>query len=81
MAVVQVGYLRGQRTPVIERGEANFNTLGMAMRGYFDFGVALHDSRCGVLSGRRLIAAGLLPPNPKQVARQPDPRPPFSPRA
>jgi hypothetical protein len=50
MAVVQVGYLRGQRTPIIERGEANFNTLGIAMRGYYDFGVAQHDSRCGVFS-------------------------------
>jgi hypothetical protein len=50
MAVLQVGYLRGQRTPIIERGEVNFNTLGMAMRSYWDFGVALLDSRCGVLS-------------------------------
>ncbi len=47
---VQIGYLRGQRTPVVERGEANFNTLGMAMRCYFDFGVALHDYRTGVYS-------------------------------
>lgn len=50
MAVVQIGYLRGQRTPVIERGEANFNTLGIAMRLFWDFGVALHDYRCGVFS-------------------------------
>jgi hypothetical protein len=49
-APVQIGYLRGQRTPVIERGETNFNTLGIAMRAYFDFGVALHDPRCAVFS-------------------------------
>lgn len=50
MAVLQVGYLRGQRTPIIERGEVDFNTLGMAMRGYYDFGVALLDYRTGVFS-------------------------------
>lgn len=49
-APVQIGYLRGQRTPIIERGEANFNTLGIAMRAYYDFGVALHDSRCAVFA-------------------------------
>ena len=49
-AVIQVGYLRGQRTPVIERGETNFNTLGISFRSYYDFGVALHDYRCGVFS-------------------------------
>jgi hypothetical protein len=50
MAVVQVGYLRGQRVPVIERGEPNFNVLGIAMRSWYDFGVALHDFRCGQFS-------------------------------
>jgi hypothetical protein len=49
-APVQVAYLRGQRVPVIERGETNFNTLGIAMRSYYDFGVALHDYRTAVLS-------------------------------
>ena len=33
MAVIQVGYLRGQRAPIIEPpGETNFNTLGLAIR-------------------------------------------------
>lgn len=50
MAIAQVGYLRGQRVPVIERGEANFNTLGISMRAFFDFGVSMHDNRCGVFS-------------------------------
>jgi len=50
MGTVQIGYLRGQRVPIIERGEAEFNTLGIAMRCYYDFGTALHDYRCGVWS-------------------------------
>lgn len=49
-AIVQVAYLRGQRTPTIERGEMNFNTLGIAMRAYWDIGVALFDPRAGVKS-------------------------------
>lgn len=49
-AVVQIGYLRGQRVPIIERGEAEFNTLGISLRCYYDFGVAAHDYRCGVWS-------------------------------
>ena len=47
-ATVQVGYLRGQRTPIVESGEPNFNTLGLSMRAVYDLGVALHDSRCGL---------------------------------
>jgi hypothetical protein len=50
LAVVQIGYLRGQRTPIIERGEAPFTVLGIQMRCIYDFGVALHDYRCGVYS-------------------------------
>jgi hypothetical protein len=44
-APLQIGYLRGQSTPIIERGEANFNTLGIYLRCIYDFGVALHDYR------------------------------------
>jgi hypothetical protein len=43
-APLQIGYLRGNRTPIIERGEAPFTTLGMHMRCYYDFGIAPHDS-------------------------------------
>jgi hypothetical protein len=49
-APVQIGYLRGQRKPTIERGECNFNTLGMALRLFYDFGVAAHDYRSAVWS-------------------------------
>ena len=42
---VQIAYLNGQRTPTIEQGEADFDTLGMGWRAYFDFGVAYQDWR------------------------------------
>lgn len=41
----EIGYLRGQRTPTIERGETDFNTLGIRFRVYFDFGVREQDHR------------------------------------
>lgn len=34
----------------IESGDADFNQLGMQWRGYFDFGVAMQDSRAAVKS-------------------------------
>jgi hypothetical protein len=50
MAVIQIGYLRGQRAPTIERGELDFNHLGIGMRAFYDFGVAQHDFRTGVFA-------------------------------
>jgi hypothetical protein len=50
VAAIEIAYLRGKRTPTIESGETDFNTLGMQWRGYFDFGVALQDSRAAVKS-------------------------------
>lgn len=41
----QVGYLAGRRSPTIETADAEFNTLGLAMRCYWDFGVAHIDYR------------------------------------
>ena len=35
----EIGYLKGKRTPTIERGETDFNTLGQWFRIYFDLGV------------------------------------------
>ncbi|MEX1231134.1 MAG: hypothetical protein WEB58_12890 [Planctomycetaceae bacterium] len=48
--LLEVGFLDGQRTPTIESGETNFDTLGIALRGYFDFGCAFQDGRFGVLN-------------------------------
>jgi hypothetical protein len=37
---MEVLFLNGQRTPTVEQAEADFDTLGIAVRGYHDFGVA-----------------------------------------
>jgi hypothetical protein len=50
VAAMELAYLRGQRTPTIESGETDFDTLGMKWRGYFDFGVAMQDYRAAVKS-------------------------------
>lgn len=41
----EIGYFQGRRTPTVEKGETNFNTLGMGFRVYFDFGVREQDHR------------------------------------
>jgi hypothetical protein len=48
VAAIEIAYLRGKRTPTIESGETDFNTLGVQWRGYFDFGVAMQDFRAAV---------------------------------
>lgn len=40
----------GQRVPTIESADADFDTLGFQVRGYFDFGVNLQDKRGGLKS-------------------------------
>lgn len=35
----EIGYLRGKRTPTVEAGDVDFNTLGISYRVYFDIGV------------------------------------------
>jgi len=37
---MEVLFLNGNRNPVVEQAEADFDTLGIQVRGYFDFGVA-----------------------------------------
>ncbi len=49
-ATVQVGYLRGQRTPIIKQVETDAIMLGIAYQAIYDFGVALLDYRCGQYS-------------------------------
>jgi len=41
----EIGYLRGKRTPTVERGETDFNTLGLWFRVYFDLGIREQDHR------------------------------------
>ena len=41
----ELGFLKGKRTPTVERGETDFNTLGMWFRVYFDLGVREQDHR------------------------------------
>lgn len=48
LPVIEVAFLNGQEAPTIETAEADFNVLGVQMRGYHDFGVALQDHRGGV---------------------------------
>ena len=46
---IDVAFLNGVDRPTVEQAEADFNTLGIQMRGYYDFGVALQDFRGGVM--------------------------------
>ena len=48
-AVIESCFLNGQQSPTIETADADFNQLGIQMRGYFDFGVTKQDYRGGVL--------------------------------
>jgi len=48
MAVVEVVFLNGVEVPTVQRADADFNTLGVQFRGFFDFGAALLEPRGGV---------------------------------
>ena len=50
LPVIEVAFLNGQESPTIETADADFNVLGIQMRGYHDFGVALQDPKGGVKS-------------------------------
>jgi len=41
----EIGYLKGRRTPTVEQGETDFDTLGIKFRVYFDLGVREQDYR------------------------------------
>ena len=45
LPAMEVAFLNGVRVPTVEQAEADFNVLGVQMRGYFDFGVAKAESR------------------------------------
>ena len=48
LAMIECAFLNGNEQPIVEQAEADFSTLGVQMRGYFDFGVALQDPRAAV---------------------------------
>lgn len=48
LPVIEVAFLNGQESPTIESAEADFNVLGVQLRGYHDFGVNLQETRGGV---------------------------------
>lgn len=50
VATIEVAFLNGNQSPIVESADADFNTLGVQMRGYFDFGVNQQDFRGGVKS-------------------------------
>jgi hypothetical protein len=48
LPVMEVAFLNGVQSPIVETAEADFNTLGVQMRGYFDFGVSKAEYLAGV---------------------------------
>jgi phage major head subunit gpT-like protein len=48
LSVIDVAFLNGREEPFVESADADFNTLGVQMRGYHDFGVAKQEYRAGV---------------------------------
>lgn len=50
MPLIECCFLSGNEVPVVQTAEASFNTLGIQMRGFFDFGVSWQNYRGGVMS-------------------------------
>jgi HK97 family phage prohead protease len=48
LPAMEVAFLNGVQSPIVETAEADFNVLGVQMRGYFDFGVAKAEYLAGV---------------------------------
>jgi phage head maturation protease len=48
LPAMEVAFLNGVQSPIVETAEADFNVLGIQMRGYFDFGVAKAEDKAGV---------------------------------
>lgn len=47
-AAIEAVFLNGIQNPVIESSAAEFNTLGIQLRGYMDFGVRKMDPKAGI---------------------------------
>lgn len=50
VSFIEVAFLNGQEAPTVESADADFNVLGVQMRGYFDFGVNKQEYRAAVKS-------------------------------
>jgi phage major head subunit gpT-like protein len=48
LAVIEVAFLNGRDTPIVESADVDFNVLGIQFRGYHDFGTAKQEYRAGV---------------------------------
>lgn len=48
LPVIEVCLLNGRDVPLVESADANFDTLGIQLRGVHDFGVAKQEYRAGV---------------------------------
>jgi len=47
LPVIEVAFLNGQESPTIETADADFNVLGVQLRGFHDFGASLQETRAG----------------------------------
>ncbi len=47
---IEMCFLYGNESPTVDQADADFNTLGIQMRGFLDFGVNTQDYRGGVWS-------------------------------
>jgi len=50
LAAIEVAFLNGQQSPTIETVDPDPGTLGIVLRGYHDFGVALQEPKAAVKS-------------------------------
>lgn len=48
LPVIETKFLNGNQTPTVEQAMMNWNLLGISMRTWFDYGVALQERRAGV---------------------------------
>jgi hypothetical protein len=50
MPLMQVAFLNGRQEPFVETADADFNTLGVQMRCYYDYGASFGEYRAAVRS-------------------------------
>lgn len=50
MSVIEVAFLNGNETPIVEQATASFETLGIQMRAYWDFGSKKQEYRSAIKS-------------------------------